>query len=308
MLGKDNRIELYFQPKNLGFNKNFEFVLSKSTADYIAFSDHDDIWIPNKIEIELKTLKEQNVDLVYCDAVQIDENGKILHDSYLEYKHMPIFNENYNKAILPFSRHIAIGCSQIFTKRVKDIMMPFTKETVVHDWPTQYIANRLNGIYCLKKPLLKYRLHNSNAYGGRSLKQNLKLWKEKNGSGYKSYLKYRHKVITDTYLAGVNMCYSYNSRIEKYMNKHNTNVEIQNENSKNSKNNESAEKQNFEKQKTEEQNVIKYFTNAQKSKILYLPIHKYFKYMYFKGMKSRKYKEILILHFPLISFLMFTIV
>ena len=29
---KDNRIQLYFQPQNLGYTKNFEFVLTKSTA------------------------------------------------------------------------------------------------------------------------------------------------------------------------------------------------------------------------------------------------------------------------------------
>ena len=47
---KDDRIQLYIQPQNLGYTKNFEFVLTKSTANYIAFSDHDDIWYPNKIE------------------------------------------------------------------------------------------------------------------------------------------------------------------------------------------------------------------------------------------------------------------
>ena len=47
----------------------------------------------------LKILKEKNVDLVYCDAKQIDENGKILHESYLRYKNMPILNEKYKKDI-----------------------------------------------------------------------------------------------------------------------------------------------------------------------------------------------------------------
>ena len=47
---KDERITLYFQEKNLGYLKNFEFLLTKSTAEYICFSDHDDIWYENKIE------------------------------------------------------------------------------------------------------------------------------------------------------------------------------------------------------------------------------------------------------------------
>ena len=276
---KDDRIKLYIQPQNLGYTKNFEFVLTKSTANYIAFSDHDDIWYPNKIEESLKILKEKNVDLVYCDAKQIDENGKILHESYLRYKNMPILNEKYNKEILPFSRHIAIGCSQLFTKQVKDLMIPFTENTMAHDWHSLYIASKLKGIYCIDKPLFEYRLHGNNAFGGRSFKQNVKIWKEKNGNSYKSYLKYRHKAITETYLAGVLMCKEYNSKLPKN-----------------------------DKQEKIEQKIIEYFENAQKSKILYFPIHKYFKYLYFKGMKKRKYKEIMILHFPLISYIIFSII
>lgn len=275
---QDNRIELYLQEKNLGYTKNFEFVLTKSTADYIAFSDHDDIWYPNKIEESLKTLKEKNVDLVYCDAKQIDENGKILHESYLRYKNMPILNEKYNKEILPFSRHIAIGCTQVFTKEVKELMLPFTQNTIAHDWHSLYIANRLRGIYCIDKPLLDYRLHGNNAFGGRSFKQNVKIWKEKNGNSYNSYLKYRHHAITETYLAGVLMCKDYRNKIE-----------------------------NNKLQKQEDE-VINYFKKAQNHKIIYLPIHKYLKYLYFKGIKKRSIKEIMILHFPLISYIVFSLV
>ena len=274
---QDNRIELYLQEKNLGYTKNFEFVLTKSTADYIAFSDHDDIWYPNKIEESLKTLKEKDVDLVYCDAKQIDENGNILQESYLRYKNMPIINKNYHKDILPFSRHIAIGCSQFFTKKVKELMLPFTQNTIAHDWHSLYIANRLKGIYCIDKPLFEYRLHGNNAFGGRNFKQNVKLWKEKEGKGYKSYLKYRHHAITETYLAGVLMCKDYSNKLQN------------------------------NKLEKEENDVISYFMNAQNHKIIYLPIHKYFKYLYFKDIKKRAIKEIMLLHFPLISYFVFSI-
>ena len=275
---KDNRIKLYFQKENLGYTKNFEFVLTKSTADYIAFSDHDDIWYPNKIEKSINILKEKNVDLVYCDAKQVDVNGEVLHESYLRYKNRPIINEKYHKDILPFSRHIAIGCSQLLTKKVKELMLPFTENTIAHDWHSLYIANKLKGIYCIDEPLFDYRLHGNNAFGGRNLKQNMKRWKEKNGNNYESYLKYRHHAITDTYLAGVLMCKEYSNKIE---------------------NNKSQE---------QEDEIIKYFEKAQKHKIIYLPIHKYFKYLYFKGIKKRAIKEIMILHFPVISYIIFALI
>lgn len=272
---KDNRIKLYFQPQNLGCTKSFEFLLNESTAEYIAFSDHDDIWYPNKIEECLKMLKEKNVDMVYCDANQIDENDNILHESYLRYKNLPIVSgKNF---ILPFSRYIAIGCSQIITKEVKEKMLPFTENTFAHDWHSMYIANNLKGVYCIDKPLLGYRIHENNIFGGRNFKQNMKIWKKENGNGYKSYLKYRHKVITDTYLAGALMCKDYSLKIE------NNQLEQM------------------------EDDVIKYYEKAQKTKIIYFSIHKYFKYLCFKGINKRAIKEIIILHFPLIGYITFSL-
>lgn len=270
---QDNRIKLHFQEKNLGCTKSFEYLLKQSTADYIAFSDHDDIWYPNKIEECLKILKEKNVDLVYCDAKQIDENGRVLNESYLTYKNMPKVNgKNF---ILPYARHIAIGCSQMITKEVKEKMLPFTKNTFAHDWHSTYIASNLKGIYCIERPLFEYRIHSDNIFGGRSLKQNMELWKKENGTSYKSYIKYRHKVITETYLAGVLMCKDYSTKL-----KDNKLEKIENE-------------------------IINYYKKAQKSKIIYFPVHKYFRYMYFKQIGKRAIKEIMILHFPYLSYLIF---
>ena len=59
----DERIKLFIQPKNLGYNKNFEFLLNQSKANYIMFSDHDDIWHKEKVEKSLAKIKEKNVDM-----------------------------------------------------------------------------------------------------------------------------------------------------------------------------------------------------------------------------------------------------
>ena len=69
--------------------------------------------------------------------------------------------------ILPYSRHIAIGCSQMITKRVKEKMIPFTEKTFAHDWHSTYIASNMKGIYCIDEPLFGYRLHGNNIYGAR---------------------------------------------------------------------------------------------------------------------------------------------
>ena len=50
---KDSRIIVYKQKQNIGYNRNFEFLLKQSTADYIMFCDHDDIWHKDKQCVEM---------------------------------------------------------------------------------------------------------------------------------------------------------------------------------------------------------------------------------------------------------------
>src|SRR5690606_28939344 len=51
------QIRLYRNEQNLGYNRNFEIVLSHCRGDYIAISDQDDIWLPHKLSSLLKLLE-----------------------------------------------------------------------------------------------------------------------------------------------------------------------------------------------------------------------------------------------------------
>lgn len=269
---QDERITIYLQEENKGYIKNFEFLLKKSEADYIMFADHDDIWYPQKVEKSIETLKKENVDLVYCNANQINEKGEIIHESYLTYKNVPCIQGKDNLAI---SRCIGIGCSQIFTKEVKQRMLPFTDQVMAHDWLAAFVANEGKGISCIQEPLLGYRLHNTNVFGGRNLAQNLARWKEEHGNTYSSYLKYRKESVIDkAYLDGARMCLQY-ARLE--------------------------EDKKWIKQ------LIQYYENLEKSKYINWHIAKYFKFLKGKNLIKKMIKEILIFHFPIVGYLAFKI-
>ena len=272
---KDDRITLYIQPQNLGYLKNFEFLLRQSDASYVMFCDHDDIWYEDKVKKSLGILKGRNVDLVYTDAEQIDEQGAILHKSYLSYKDMPQIEGKDD--ILAFSRHIAIGCSQLFTKKIKEQMLPFSEEMMAHDWLSVYLASKEKGIYCIKEPLFGYRLHNSNVFGGRNLKQNLKLWKKENGSGLKSFYAYRQKAIVDAYLKGAQMCASYSKKLGRELSK-------------------------------EEQNVLDYYQQIERTRCVNWHIKRYGQYLKFKGIGKRALKEVLLFHFPVLGYILFAVI
>ncbi len=267
---KDKRIKLYFQEKNLGYIKNFEFLLQQSDAKYIMYADHDDIWYENKVEKSLKKLQEEDVDLVYCNSVQIDENGNIMKNNYFKYKNVPLINK---KGKLAISRCIGIGCSQIFTDKIKEKMLPFKEEVMAHDWLAAFIANENNGMAYINEPLFEYRLHNANVFGGRSFSQNKTRWKEENGKTYKSFLKYREeKVIYKAYLDGAIMCkeYAENKENKEFINQ-----------------------------------LIKYYENLLKSKYINFHWIRFIKYLGGKNLAKKMVKEFIIFHFPFLGYLVF---
>lgn len=266
---KDKRIKLYMQPKNLGYNKNFEFLLKESKANYIMFSDHDDVWHKDKVEKSLNELKQKDVDMVYCNCRQIDEEGQVIQEDYFKYKNVPLIN---GKDKLAISRCVGIGCSQIITKYVRDKMIPFKERVIAHDWLAAFIANEGKGISYIKEPLFDYRLHTSNVFGGRSLSQNISKWKKENGDGYESFLKYRKDAIDRAYLGGIKMCkdYTINEDNKKFIEK-----------------------------------CEKYYATILRDKKVYYNVKTYFQILAGKNQFKKMIKEIVLFHFPGIAYVTF---
>src|SRR5271157_2559888 len=89
---KDGRIQVIFLDKNSGgpaHPKNVAF--PNTQGKYIAYLDHDDEWLPEKLEKQVKVLQEHpEVGLVSCEAFIMDENEKILNQGTI--KKVPLKN------------------------------------------------------------------------------------------------------------------------------------------------------------------------------------------------------------------------
>ena len=74
---KDKRIK-YFNEGRKGYVGAYDFLLSKATGKYVCFCDHDDIWMPNKLEVEKKYLDEHpDVDCVFSWLRWFGEKDKL---------------------------------------------------------------------------------------------------------------------------------------------------------------------------------------------------------------------------------------
>lgn len=63
---KDSRVKYFINESNLGFKKNFEKAISLCSGEYVAFSDQDDIWLPEKLEESITHIGNNNLLCSIC--------------------------------------------------------------------------------------------------------------------------------------------------------------------------------------------------------------------------------------------------
>jgi len=73
----DKRV-CYIYQANRGFSGAINSGIKASSGELIGFIGQDDVWVPNKIELQQKFLSEhQNIDLVFSPYYSMDSQGQI---------------------------------------------------------------------------------------------------------------------------------------------------------------------------------------------------------------------------------------
>ena len=76
---KDNRIKYYRLENNSGAAVARTEAMKKAIGSYMAFLDSDDLWKEDKIEKQLKFMKDNNYNFTCTEYEQIDEEGNKLN-------------------------------------------------------------------------------------------------------------------------------------------------------------------------------------------------------------------------------------
>ena len=165
---KDNRIKVFLQEKNLGYVKNFEFLLTKVENEIYALSDQDDVWNNDKVEKTYKKLKEEDADLVFTDLEIVNEKLETINSSFNDYMFLSRKIKKYYKDYrLQYLYNCITGCTLMSKKKYleKIIPIPMDSKYVIHDtWIGLIVA--LNGkIAYLDEATIKYRQHGNNQVG-----------------------------------------------------------------------------------------------------------------------------------------------
>ena len=119
---KDPRVRVIRNESNSGVAATRNHGLDEATGDYIAFVDSDDLWLPEKLEKQLRFMKEKGVAFSYTAyqkyVTETKERGKVLRAPA----------KMTAKKILG---NTAIGCLTVMVDRktVGDFRMPLLPHT-----------------------------------------------------------------------------------------------------------------------------------------------------------------------------------
>ncbi len=174
---KDSRIKVFFQEKNLGYVKNFEFLLSKVENEIYMLSDQDDFWLPEKVEKTYNRMIETKSDLVFTDLEIVNEKLETLYPSFNDYMKLSKKIKKYiGDYRLQYLYNCVTGCTLISKKKFINMCLPLPtiSQYAIHDtWIACVVAN--NGkIEYLNEKTIKYRQHGNNQVGTEKLSHGFK--------------------------------------------------------------------------------------------------------------------------------------
>lgn len=159
---KDKRIKLFQNESNLGFNKNFEKALGLTSGEYIAISDQDDIWLPQKLQSLLDNIK--NNWLIFSNSSYLGDSkqGRLLNSFKLP--------ANYKGILL---RNHVTGHTSLMHRDFLNVVLPFPKGGY-YDWWMGFVASYHNKIAFLDEVLTLYRVHSGSVVQSRLDAGNIK--------------------------------------------------------------------------------------------------------------------------------------
>ena len=150
--------------ENVGFVKSFSALVSMalasdSPADFYAFADQDDIWMPHKLATACSVLSMKDnakPHLFTSNSMQIDAEG---HELGLFHKGPePKFRKGN---VLVFGTEQ--GCSMVFNRKAMELYAECEPKLTWHDRWMYHICYFLGSVTYDHRPLFYYRRHENNA-------------------------------------------------------------------------------------------------------------------------------------------------
>ncbi len=156
---------------NLGVTMNFLNALSRTTTDYVMFSDQDDVWMKHKLAVTLKRMRHMEAQLgrntpvaVFTDAEVVDRELITINPSFFASGHLNPGRTDLSHMLM---ENKLIGCTVMVNAALRKILQgsALPRQARYHDWWIGLIAASFGKIGYVKERTLYYRQHGENVVG-----------------------------------------------------------------------------------------------------------------------------------------------
>lgn len=196
-----DKLEIRQGPK-AGFARNFLSMACDPAikADYYAFCDQDDVWLPEKLQVAinyLDTVDRLEVPHVYCGRTAY------VRDDLKPYAYSPefVFPRTFRNALI---QSIAGGNTMVFNQSAKTLLEKTgSVPTPSHDWWLYQIVTGAGGVvYYDMTPYILYRQHADALIGSGT-----SIWARIDRIGM--VFQGRFKEFSDQNIACLQTCFEY---------------------------------------------------------------------------------------------------
>ena len=168
------RIACHHPPRRFGNARDhFFYLLSGCRADYVLFSDQDDVWYPDKLkrtreamEAAERAFGEDTPILVFSDQVPTDEALNPLGPSLMRYQKQYFGEFDYRSLLM---QNVVTGGAMGINRALALLggRGEGDSRVIMHDWWLATVAARFGRIVYIDEPLGIYRQHGNNTVGAK---------------------------------------------------------------------------------------------------------------------------------------------
>lgn len=164
---------IHVHDNNKGYIQTFTDALRAASGEIIILCDHDDIWLPNKVELIKNEFKRQpDMLLLATSFTQINADGNDVSVKLKKnHANNNLIRRNVDKNKLNKMNlydiavyNISPGCTCAIKGTLRNLYLK-EEHKLPHDWKLSIQAACLDGLYYLDIPTTKYRIHLNNTIG-----------------------------------------------------------------------------------------------------------------------------------------------
>jgi glycosyltransferase involved in cell wall biosynthesis len=154
---QDARIKIFRNPGKRGHVQNFAYALAQATGEFIALSDQDDIWHPDKIATMMEAFAaDRKTTLVLSNGILIDAEGRLLTQRLYE-------DDRFLSGVLAnLVKNRYQGSTMVFRRKILAAALPLPDGIPMHDSWIGMVNAIIGRTVYLPQLLLFYRRHNDN--------------------------------------------------------------------------------------------------------------------------------------------------